>query len=146
MQPGPQRAMSPGQSRRLIESRHIDHEGGAADDPAGMPLDDGPVDPGGQAEIVGIDDQIFHRFFLLTAQMISSTPIQKNMRILRTMASVTPAAPPSPRAAVTNPVPVSSTPTRTGTKIKAILIARLTDSSMRAVAKVRSRPIIRRVA
>src|SRR5438105_2306386 len=45
---------------RLADSVAGDHQARARDDPARVTVDDAAVDAGGEAEVVGVDDQALH--------------------------------------------------------------------------------------
>src|SRR5205085_343779 len=127
----------------FVKGGHIGHQCRACHDAARVGFDDRAIDAGCQTEIIRIDDQQPHRRLRLKAKKSKPMPIQKNILILRMIASATPAGRPKPKTSVTNPVPASSTPTKAGTKIKAMFKARLIASSMKAVTSVKSWPISR---
>ena len=61
------------QTHGVFKGAPIGHQRGGGDDAASMSLDDGAIDAGSEAKIIGIDDQTAHRVSLAGVGISSQT-------------------------------------------------------------------------
>ena len=61
------------ESNGVVEEGSRGHEGGGGERAGAVEFDDGAIDPGGEAEIVGVDDEIAHWMSVVANEATSPT-------------------------------------------------------------------------